>query len=84
MVTLGLRTDLGSALKVFNTISVNVVMGSDGFSELRTDDQTRSICWWSTRKQHDSSSSIWEGRLRLVSRQPMCMTRSVGLPREGP
>jgi hypothetical protein len=48
---------------MLDTISVNVVVGSDGFSELRTDDQTGPVSGWSSGEKHDSSSSVWECRL---------------------
>jgi hypothetical protein len=83
-------THLGSTLEVLDAVSVNVVVRSDRLPKLRADDKTRSIGRWSTREQHDSSTSVGESGLKhqrgLHELQDTLLTsrRAVATPRATP
>lgn len=51
---------LGGSLEMLDTVPVNIVVGTDGLSQLRRDDHTRSVGGWTSGEQHDSSTSVGE------------------------
>lgn len=43
---------------MFRTVTVDVVMGSNGFFELIVDDHTRTLCARTTGEHHDSRTGV--------------------------
>jgi hypothetical protein len=56
-------TCLDGALVMFNTISINVVMRTDGLLQFVAHDHARALSGGATSKQHDTSTRIGERRL---------------------
>lgn len=56
------KTDFESFFVVFDVITVNVVVRSDGFSEFGGSDHTRPLCGWATSEEHDASACATEAR----------------------
>lgn len=60
-------TYLGGTLKVFDAVTVNVVVRSDGLSELGTNNHTRAVSGRTTREKHYPGTSAGESSLSFIS-----------------
>ena len=63
-------------LVVLDVVSVDVVMRSDGLSQLRTHHHARTFSCRTTSEEHDSASSILEGSLEQTDSHAQSYTRA--------
>ncbi len=59
-------TYLGSTLEVLRAVPIDVVVGTDGLLELVTDDEAGALGSRSTCEEHDTGTSVGEGRLKIA------------------
>lgn len=64
-----MQTYLESSLVVLDRIPLDIVMRSDGFFELGTDDHSGSFSGRTSSEEHDSSSGVGEGGLGRQSKK---------------